>query len=61
MGKIIQDYEKLLLSLPELMKESNYKTAFFISILNIPSSTFYRKLKGCSFTIDECKKLSNVL
>lgn len=61
MGEIIQEYENLLNSIPELIKKSKFKTSYFIDILKLPESTFYRKLKHRAFTIEEAKKISSVL
>jgi hypothetical protein len=61
MGEIIQEYENLLNSIPGLIKKSKFKTSYFIDILDLPESTFYRKLKHKSFTIEEAKKISSIL
>lgn len=61
MGEIIQEYENLLNSIPEKIKKSKFKTSYFIDILDLPESTFYRKLKQKAFTIEEAKKISSIL
>lgn len=61
MRNIIVNYENLVNSLPQLIKESKYKTEHFINIIGVATATFYRKLKTNSFTIDEVKIISKEL
>ncbi len=61
MRNLIVNYENYVNSLPDLIKESKYKTEHFINILGIGAATFYRKLKSKSFTINEVKIISKEL
>ncbi|MDC8001460.1 hypothetical protein POV26_10445 [Aequorivita todarodis] len=61
MIQLVSDYSNYLDELPELIKNSPYKTAYIIERLQIPKPTFYRKLKERSFTVAEVKELTNIL
>lgn len=61
MIKIVSKYAKYMEELPQLLKDSPYKTSFIIEELQIPSATYYRKLKDKSFTVEEVEKLTKIL
>lgn len=57
MIKEIQTYKKIVSLIPEMIKNSYYKTEFFIHHLGVTPPTYYRKLKACDFTADEVEKI----
>ncbi len=57
MIKEVQAYKKIVSQIPEMIKESYYKTEFFIQQLGVTAPTYYRKLKACDFTADEVEKI----
>ena len=61
MEQIVQDYRKLVLNLPEKIKKSSFKPKAFIKMLQIPSATFYNRMKFRNFTIDETEKIVKIL
>ncbi|MGO3181717.1 MAG: hypothetical protein ACTIJ9_02690 [Aequorivita sp.] len=61
MIKIVAEYSKYIEELPELLKESPFKTSHFIEKLELPKATYYRKLKDKSFTVEEVEKLTEIL
>jgi len=61
MIEIVENYEKYINSLPELIDKSYYKTEFFIQKLGLKHATYYRKLKSNSFTHQEVKLITSLL
>lgn len=61
MIEIVENYEKYINSLPELIDKSYYKTEFFIQKLGLKQATYYRKLKSNSFTHQEVKLITSLL
>ena len=61
MNKIVQDYRKLLDDIPAKVKKSSFKPKAFIKMLEIPSATFYNRMKYRNFTIDEAEKIVKIL
>lgn len=61
MIEIVDNYEKYINSLPELIDKSYYKTEFFIQKLGLKHATYYRKLKSNSFTHQEVKLITSLL
>ncbi len=61
MIKLVSEYAGYLKELPELIKESPFKTAYIIEKLQIPKATYYRKLKDKSFSVEEVGELTKIL
>ena len=61
MDRIVQEYRLYIDSLPNRIKKSSIKTNAIIEKTGIPRATFYNKLKGNSFTIDEVEQISKIL
>ena len=59
--EIINRYDRLVEELGETIKNSPYKTQFFLDLLNIKRGFFYKKIKEKRFTSEEVKKLSKYL
>ncbi len=59
--KTIYEYDKIMNSLSEDIKKSNYKVQYFLDLLNLKRSFFYKKIKEKRFTSDEVKTLSKHL
>ena len=58
---VIYEYDKLMSRLGEEIKNSNYKIQYFLDLLEIKRSFFYKKLKEKRFTSEEVIKLSKSL
>jgi predicted lipase len=58
---IIYEYDKIIDQLGDDIKKSNYKLQYFLDLLNLKRSFFYKKLKEKRFTSDEMKVLSKHL
>ena len=61
MIQLVKEFQNYALNIGKYMKESNYKTKYFIEILGLSKPTFYRKLREHTFTVDEIGKISEVL
>lgn len=61
MINIVSNYENLISGLPKLIKNSKFKTEFFIRELGLTEPTFYRKLKDVKFEVQEVKKITKIL
>lgn len=48
-------------NLPEILDSSPYKINHIVNELGIPRSTFYNKMKGKTFTINELEKIVSVI
>lgn len=59
--QIIHEYDKIIDSLEYEIKNSNYKIQYFLDLLQIKRSFFYKKLKEKRFTSKEMKILSKSL
>lgn len=59
--KIVQEYRAYISNLPKRIKNSSIKTNAIIEKTGIPRATFYNKLKGNSFSIDEVEQISQIL
>lgn len=57
MIKEVISYKNIAKKIPFLIKESDYKTEFFIKKLELKQATFYRKLRENAFTVDEVEKI----
>ena len=58
---IIYEYDRLMSRLGEEIKNSHYKIQYFLDLLEIKRSFFYKKLKEKRFTSEEVIKLSKSL
>lgn len=61
MIEIVENYEKYIDSLPELINKSYYKAEFFMQKLGLKHATYYRKLKLRNFTHQEVKLITTLL
>lgn len=59
--KLIDNYEALTNQLIEDIKKSDFKVAYFLKLLNLKSSFFYKKMREKRFTNEEVKILSQHL
>jgi hypothetical protein len=57
MIKEVLEYRNIAQRIPSLIKNSPYKTDYFIKQLTLKQATFYRKLRDNDFTIDEVEKI----
>lgn len=58
---IIYEYEKVINKVNEDIKKSNFKLQYFLDLLDLKRSFFYKKMKEKRFTNDEMKLLSKHL
>lgn len=58
---LVNEYDKYVSNLPELVSKSYYKAEYFIQNLNLKNATYYRKLKENNFTPQEIKKITELL
>ncbi len=61
MIQLVRKYSDYIDTLKEYIKQSKYKTSFFIDELEIPKASFYRKLREKTFTVEEVEKLTIIL
>ena len=61
MIQLVEEYDKYVSSLPDLVSNSYYKAEYFIQNLNLKNATYYRKLKENNFTPQEIKKITELL
>jgi hypothetical protein len=59
--EIIYEYDKIISRLGEEIKSSNFKLQYFLDILQMKRSFFYKKLKEKRFTSEEVIKISKAL
>jgi len=59
--QIIYEYDRIMNRLDEEIKNSNFKTQYFLDLLQLKRGFFYKKLKEKRFTSDEMKLLSKSL
>lgn len=58
---VIYKYDAVISQLIEDIKKSDFKTAYFLKLLNLKDSFFYKKMRERRFTNDEVKLLSKHL
>lgn len=61
MIQIVEEYDKYVSNIPELVSKSFYRAEYFIQNLNLKNATYYRKLKENNFTSQEIKKITELL
>lgn len=59
--EIIHNYDSVITQLIEDIKKSDFKTAYFLKLLNLKDSFFYKKMREKRFTNEEVKLLSKHL
>lgn len=59
--EVIIENDRIMSSLKEDIKNSNYKLQYFLDLLNLKSGFFYKKIKEKRFTSDEMKVLAKHL
>ena len=55
---VIYEYDSVIARLSEDIKKSDYKVHYFLKLLNLKSSFFYKKLREKRFTSEEMKLIS---
>jgi len=58
---IIYEYAGIINRLAEDIKKSDYKVQYFLKLLNLKNSFFYKKLREKRFTSEEIKLISKHL
>ena len=58
---VIYEYDSIVSKLAEDIKKSDYKVQYFLKLLNLKSSFFYKKLREKRFTSEEMKLISKHL
>ena len=58
---VIYEYDAIIDKLAEDIKKSDFKIQFFLKLLNLKSSFFYKKLREKRFTSEEMKTISKHL
>lgn len=61
MIQLVNDYSEYVDNLKNHIKDSKYKTTFFLEELGIPKASFYRKLRENTFSIEEVQKITKML
>jgi len=61
MIQLVEEYDKYVSNLPDLVSNSYYKAEYFIQNLNLKNATYYRKLKENNFTAQEIRKITELL
>jgi len=61
MIQIVENYERYVESLPELINNSYYKSEYFMHKLGLKHATYYRKLRLKIFTPSEVKLITGLL
>ncbi|MCL7762350.1 hypothetical protein MPF19_02905 [Polaribacter sp. Z014] len=59
--EIIYNYDTVINKLIEDIKKSDFKTAYFLKLLNLKDSFFYKKMREKRFTNEEVKLISKHL
>lgn len=58
---VIYEYDSIVSKLAEDIKKSDYKVQYFLKLLDLKSSFFYKKLREKRFTSEEMKLISKHL
>ncbi|WP_299670925.1 hypothetical protein [uncultured Polaribacter sp.] len=58
---IIYEYDAIIEKLAEDIKNSDFKVQYFLKLLNLKSSFFYKKIREKRFTSEELKLISKDL
>lgn len=61
MIELVQEYNKYTKGLPSKISNSYYKPEFFMKLLELKSSTYYRKLRENAFTSEEVELITMAL
>lgn len=61
MIELVQKYNKYRKELPSKISNSYYKPEYFMKLLDLKSSTYYRKLRENAFTTQEVELLTIAL
>lgn len=61
MIQLVDEYDKYVSDIPDLVSKSYYKAEYFIHNLGLKNATYYRKLKENNFTAQEIKKITELL
>jgi hypothetical protein len=59
--EVVHNYDLVITKLMEDIKKSDFKVAYFLKLLNLKSSFFYKKMREKRFTNEEVKLLSKHL
>lgn len=58
---VIYEYDAIIEKLAEDIKQSDFKVQYFLKLLNLKSSFFYKKIREKRFTSEEMKLISKDL
>lgn len=61
MDELVQEYKKLKHEIPSRINNSCYKPIFFIKLLGLNNSTYYRKLRENDFSMEEVELITKVI
>ena len=61
MIELVQEYNRYTKELPSKISNSYYKPEFFMKLLGLKSSTYYRKLRENAFTSEEVELITMAL
>jgi len=59
--EVIHNYDSVITQLIEDIKKSDFKTTYFLKLLNLKDSFFYKKMREKRFTNEEVKLISKHL
>ncbi|MDR2026579.1 MAG: hypothetical protein LBQ01_03355 [Prevotellaceae bacterium] len=60
-SEVVGDYSEILTQVDEIIEQTGYKRKFIAERMGIPVSTFYRKKRKKSFTVDEMQQLVDMM
>lgn len=58
---LVDEYSDYIDNLQKHIKNSPFKTSFFLEKLEIPKASFYRKLREKTFTVGEVQRITHIL
>ncbi len=58
---LVQEYNKYVQSIPELISQTEYKASYFIKLLGLKAPTYYRKLRDNAFSSNEILTITRAL
>ncbi|MGB0880118.1 MAG: hypothetical protein ACPGTO_06085 [Polaribacter sp.] len=61
MIQIVEQYNNYIQQIPNLINQTDYKSSYFIKLLDLKPPTYYRKLRENAFSIEEVHKLTRAL
>lgn len=58
---IIEDYERLMMNISDIIKMAGYRTDYICQKIEMPKPTFYAKKKKHSFTLNEMRRIFSII